>query len=400
MDPKRRPLFNAAWSEERFAQLTRLLEGRVGRVPFRVAETPLLLTLDLRDRLVQSAREIIAQVSTPEALARLKKSIPARFDVPGMDALPNTVQVDFALVAGPGGSLEGKLIEMQGFPSLYALMPTMAECWAEVMRDMPGLDLPWSSWVGLSREQALALLHQTIVADCDPEEVVLVDIEPLKQKTRSDFVATKSLLGVDELNVTDIKVQGRKLFREKDGRLVPIRRIYNRMVFDELEVKQVQVPFKWSDDLDVSWCSHPNWYWTWSKACLPLLSHPAVPRTRLLSEVSPLPEDLTRYVLKPLFSFAGGGVVVDVTREAIDRISPDQRYLWVLMEKIDYAPAVRMPDGSPVKAEVRVMMVRPPAQAALTPLVCLVRLSRSKMIGVDFNKDMPWTGGSVGMWAA
>ncbi|MBI5546901.1 MAG: hypothetical protein HY901_23710 [Deltaproteobacteria bacterium] len=398
MDPKKRPLFNAAWSPECFAQLTKLMEGRVGRVPFRVAETPLFVTPELRDRLTRSALEIVAQVSSPERVAQLRKAVPARYDMPGMDALPNTVQVDFALVEGESGRLEGQLIEMQGFPSLYALMPTMAECWAEVMRAMPGLDEPWSSWTGLGRERAVSLLRRAIVADNDPEHVVLVDIEPQKQKTRSDFVATQQMLGVEAMCVTQIKVEGRKLFREKDGRRVPIKRIYNRMVFDELEVKKVPVPFRWTDELDVTWCSHPNWYWTWSKYCLPFLDHPAVPQTRFLSEIEELPEDLSGYVLKPLFSFAGSGVVVDVTPEAIAAVPAEQRSNWVLMRKIEYAPALLMPDGKGVKVEVRVMLVRPPDEPSFTSLLCLVRLSRGKMIGVDHNKDTPWTGGSVGMW--
>ncbi|HEY3447247.1 MAG TPA: hypothetical protein VGK67_12820 [Myxococcales bacterium] len=400
MDPKYRAAFNAAYSPELVARLMKTLEDRVGYVPFRVAETPLFISPELRAYLAQSALDITAQLSPPEVVAKLKKAIPKEYDVPGMDELPNTAQVDFALVEGKDGKLEGRLIEMQGFPSLYALMPVMGECWAEVMKGIPGLEGPWSAWIPKSRTEAVDVLRRTIVADCDPKEVVLVDIYPEKQKTRSDFVATRQLLGVDELCVTKILVEGRKLFRMKDGKKLPIKRIYNRMVFDELQAKKVQAPFKWSDELDVTWCSHPNWYWTWSKYCLPYLKHPAVPETRFLSEIDKLPEDLENYVLKPLFSFAGGGVIIDVTQDAIHRIPAEQRPFWVLMRKIAYAPAVKMPDGTGVKAEVRVMLARPPGDKVMTPLLCLVRTSRGKMIGVDHNKDMPWTGGSVGMWTA
>lgn len=398
MDPKYRPAFNAAYSPELVKKLMTILEGRVGYVPFRVAETPLFMTHELRETLFKAAREITAQLSPPEVVAKLKKAIPERYAAPGMDELPNTAQVDFALVEGANGKLEGQLIEMQGFPSLYALMPVMAECWAEAMDGVPGLKAPWTAWAGMGRDKAVDVLRRAIVAGNDPEHVVLVDIYPEKQKTRSDFVATRQLLGVDELCVTKILVEGKKLFREKDGRKIPIKRIYNRMVFDELEVKKIQAPFRWSDELDVTWCSHPNWYWTWSKYCLPFLHHPAVPETRFLSEIDKLPDDLSQYVLKPLFSFAGTGVVIDVTPEAIHAIPAEQRPFWVLMKKIAYAPTVKMPDGTGVKVEVRVMLARPPEDKALTPLLCLVRMSRGKMIGVDHNKDMPWTGGSVGMW--
>jgi hypothetical protein len=172
------------------------------------------------------------------------------------------------------------------------------------------------------------------------------------------------------------------------------------MVFDELEVKKAVIPFNWNEELDLTWCSHPNWYWTWSKFALPSLTHPAVPQARFLSDITELPADLTRYVLKPLFSFAGAGVVVDVTDEDIQKIPFEQRANWVLQEKITYADAIKMPDGNGVKAEVRVMLARPPNGNDLIPVICLVRLSRGKMLGVDFNKGLTWVGGSVGIWPA
>ncbi|MGC4113230.1 MAG: hypothetical protein QM765_00830 [Myxococcales bacterium] len=399
MDRQYRTAFNAAYSPDLVARMMKLLEGRVGYVPFRVAETPLFVDRELRDKLVKAALDIAAQLSPPEVVAKLKRAIPKQYDMPGMDELPNTAQVDFALVEGRDGKLEGKLIEMQGFPSLYALMPIMGECWGEAFKGIAGLEGSWSAWIPKTSE-AVDVLRRTIVADCDPNEVVLVDIYPEKQKTRSDFIATQQLLGVDELCVTKILVEGRKLFRMKDGKKVPVKRIYNRLVFDELQAKKVDPPFKWSDDLDVTWCSHPNWYWTWSKYCLPFLKHDSVPETRFLSEIDKLPDDLENYVLKPLFSFAGGGVVIDVTPEAVRAVPAEQRPFWVLMKKIAYAPTVKMPDGTGVKAEVRVMLARPPKETAMTALLCLVRLSRGKMIGVDHNKDMPWTGGSVGIWKA
>lgn len=397
MDLKRRQAFNAAFSDELFARMMNHLENRVGPIPFRVAETPLLVTPALRDGLVRDALAIVSQLAVPARQEKLRRAVPARYDMPGMGPLPNTVQVDFGLVQGPGGQLEGRLIELQGFPSLYALMPMMAEAWAHAFSSVPGLEGPWECLLG-EPAQTLQTVGRTLLGGHDPEEVALVDYEPQKQKTSPDFWATKLLFGIDTVCVTRLKVVGRRLFREKDGRRIQVKRIYNRLVFDELEVKKVPVPFNWSDELDVTWCSHPNWYWAWSKYSLPHLDHPAVPRTRLLSGPGELPEDLSGQVLKPLFSFAGSGVVVDVTPEAIAAIPEDQRDRWVLQEKVTYAPAIRMPDGNGVKAEVRVMLARPPDEAWFTPVLLLVRLARGKMLGVDFNKNMTWVGGSVAMW--
>lgn len=399
MDPRLHRLFNAAYTPTLFKTFMDRLTNQLGPFPFRVAETPLMFTPALRDRLVKHSREIVAQLSEPEVLARLKSAIPAKYDVPGMDSLPNCVQVDFALVEGENGELEGKVIELQAFPSLYALMTFMAEAWGTTLNEQPELKEDWTCFVDLDRTRAVDLMRRTIVANCAPDEVVLVDYKPENQKTAPDFEATRQLLGVDTVCLTKIIKRGAQLFREKDGKEIPIKRIYNRMVFDELEVAKAQLPWDWNEQLDVTWCSHPNWYWVWSKFSLPYLNHPAVPRARLLSEIAEIPEDLTKYVLKPLFSFAGSGVIVDVTPEDVARVPADQRHGWVLQEKVEYAPVLKTPDGvNSVKAEIRVMLLRPPDSDTLTPLILLVRLSRGKMLGVDQNKGLDWVGGSVGIW--
>ncbi len=399
MDTQRRRIFNAAWSDALFDRYMGILTSQLGEFPFRVAETPFLMTHGLRDWLATSSSEIVAQLSQPKNLEVLRKAVPENYHVPKMDELPNCVQVDFAITQNPDGTTEGRVVELQAFPSLYALMSYMSDAWGAVMNEIPGLEGDWTCFIGADKQQALETIRRAIVAGHDPAEVVLVDYTPEQQKTAPDFRATQKLFGVDPVCVTDLQVKGRNVFRKAaDGRTIPVKRIYNRMVFDELEVKNVVVPFRWSDDLDISWCSHPNWYWIWSKFALPFLDHPAVPKATFLSELKELPADLSRYVLKPLFSFAGAGVVVDVTEAEIEKVPASQRNKWVLQEKIEYAPAITMPDGNGVKVEVRVMLMRAPGENELTPLICLVRLSRGKMLGVDFNKNLTWVGGSVGMW--
>jgi hypothetical protein len=211
-------------------------------------------------------------------------------------------------------------------------------------------------------------------------------------------VATKQLIGVDAVCPSSLVKDGRRLFRRVSGELVQVKRIYNRIVFDELQAKKTPLPFSYTDDLDVTWCSHPNWYWTWSKYSLPYVDHPAVPRARYVSELDKVPEDLDRFVLKPLFSFAGAGVKVDVTEADLASIQSADRSGWLLQEKIAYEPALAMPDGSGVKAEVRMMFLRAPDEAEPNLVLNLVRLSRGKMLGVDQNKDLTWVGGSVGIW--
>jgi hypothetical protein len=277
---------------------------------------------------------------------------------------------------------------------------------AEAIAHIPGLDRRWSIFFsGLDRETFLARFRGAVLAGEDPQHVALLDLDPPAQKTYPDFVATKMLTGVDAVCPTTLVREGRRLFRRVDGHLVPVRRIYNRIVFDELEQKQIALPFRYTDDLDVTWCSHPNWYWTWSKYSLPYVDHPAVPRARYVADLDRIPDDLGRYVLKPLFSFAGAGVKVDPTREDIESIPEADRAKWLVQEKITYEPAIPMApradvgSGPPsVKAEVRMMFLRAPDEERPTLVLDLVRMSRGKMLGVDQNKDLSWVGGSVGIW--
>jgi len=399
MDPGPRTAFNRAWTPDLYRRYCARLEKALGPIPFRLAETPFFISPALRGAMTRSAVEIVEQLSRPALLTELKKVIPARYDTPGMDPIPNCVQVDFAITPAPGGGLEGKVVELQAFPSGYAMMTVFADAWDAELKTQPGLEGDWTCCV-LPRPEALALMRDTILGGEQPEHVALVDFEPHQQKTVPDFVATERLFGVESACATELVKEGRKLYRRKDGKLIPLRRIYNRMVFDELEKKGYRLPFQWNEELDVTWCSHPNWYWPWSKYSLPFLDHPAVPKATFLSDLQSVPKDLSRYVLKPLFSFAGAGVVIDVTPEDIARVPPEQRHGWVLQEKIVYAPAIHAPDGTEVKAEVRVMLLRPPDAPKLRPVIHLVRLSRGKMLGVDQNKGLDWVGASVGLWRA
>ncbi len=402
MDPRYRPLYNAAYSDDFYAEYLRRLEAKVDTpIPYRVAETPFFVPDALRDRLATHAREILGEITEPTLVDRMRAAIPPHLDTPGMTSAPDCVQIDFAITQNDDGELDGKVVELQAFPSLYALMALKLQVISTLMHErMPGLDRPWSIYYdGLDHESFVGRLRRAIVGDEDPEEVVLADLHPEQQKTYPDFVATRLLLGVDPVCPSKLIRDGKRLFREKNGRRVPVKRIYNRIVFDELEKANLTLPFDYRDELDVTWCSHPNWYWVLSKYTLPFVRHAAVPRARTLREIgTDVPADLSRYVLKPLFSFAGAGVKVDVTKEDVDLVPDEQRDGWLLQEKITYHPGIPMPDGNMVKAEVRMMFLRDPGETTPRLTLNLVRLSRGKMLGVDQNKNLTWVGGSIGLF--
>lgn len=402
MDPRYRKAFNAAFCPQLYERFQAELSRRLNcSFEFRLAETPVFLPPDLRSRLVRAAEQVIDQLSEPDRLQTMMKAVPERWRVPRMDALPSFAQVDFAIVRGPGGELVPRLIELQGFPSLTAMQVVQCDVWNDLLKGVEGLRDGWSCWFsGLDRSRFLEVARQTIVGDHDPSEVILLDIDPPGQKTFPDFAATKLLFGVDAVDPRALRKEGRSLWRSIDGRRVPVRRIYNRVVFDELERKQLTLPFSYQDDLDVEWSPHPNWYWVWSKYSIPFLDHPAVPRATLLSQIGKIPDKLGGFVLKPLFSFAGGGVNVEPSAADLERIPERQRGFWCLQERLEYAPAIEAADGGGVKAEIRMMFLRPDREARPRLAQNLARLSRGKMMGVDFNKGMTWVGSSLAIFPA
>jgi len=399
MDPHFRQLYNQQFTQERYESYQRELSRRLNcNFEFRLAESPVFLPDDFKARATRAAEEIVAQLSDKENLEKMRAAIPDRWNTPGMDALPSLTQVDFAVVRDAKGILVPKLIELQGFPSLTSMQVVQRDVWNDVLQSMPGLDRSWSCWFsGYDRDRFLDLARRTIVGKHDPAEVILMDIDPPRQKTYPDFAATKLLFNVDAVDPVSLVKRGKKLFR-KDGK--PVRRIYNRVVFDELISKNIELPFDYRQEIDVEWAPHPNWYWVWSKYSLPFLNHEAAPRATFVSDLQRIPEDLGPYVLKPLFSFAGGGVNIEPTRADIEAIPAGERSKWCIQEKIEYAPALQAADGGGVKVEIRMMFLRPDDQAKPILAQNLIRLSRGKMLGVDFNKAFTWVGSTVGLSAS
>jgi hypothetical protein len=402
MQPEYRRAFNAAFTDARYDAYVRRLQSNSGVVGFRLAETPVFFAESLVRRCENAAREIVAQLGEAERLRRMRAAVPERFACEDGSPLPQFAVVDFAIASAPDGTLVPRVVELQGFPSLYAFEVFQRDAWAvELEEALPGY--AWSSWFsGLERASYLDLLRRTIVGACDPHAVVLLDIEPELQKTACDFVATHALFGVEAADPRGLVRRGTKLYRRDAAhREVRVERIYNRLVGDDLARIAPLLPFDLRDEIACTWAPHPRWFWQWSKASLPFLDHPAVPQTRLLSEIDRLPADLSEsYVLKPLFSFAGGGVDIHPTPAACAAIPVAQRDGWCLQEKIAYAGALVTPDASPVKVELRIMFLRPDGENELVAATNLARLSRGDMHGVDHNKDLTWVGSSIGLWDA
>lgn len=393
MIPELRAKFNREYSAEKYHAFLAGLDAASGtHVKFRISETPCFFEQELLERLVQVGRELIEQLVTdPRHLAGSNGVIPAEFNVPNEPARPLFVCADFGLVEGVDGRHEPRLVEIQAFPSLYAFQPTMAyECVKAY-----GLDGRLRSLLpGQTPDSYRALLRRAIVGEHDAENVVLLEIHPHKQKTLPDFLCTEKMLGVHPVCITEVVKDGRRLFYERDGRRVPIERIYNRVIVDELVRLNIRPGFDFRDELEVEWAGHPNWFYRISKFSIPFLNHDSVPRTAFLDRVTDLPDDLDNYVLKPLFSFAGLGVIVGPSREQVEAIPPHQRHQYILQERVNFAATIETPHGA-TKAEIRVMYIWLDELEAVTTII---RMGRGKMMGVDHNRDMEWVGAAAGLY--
>ncbi len=361
-----------------------------GQLEFRVAETPVFVPAVLRDKLIKAGQDIIKVLRKPDFKQLTEAAIPAGQRVPNEDAHAEFLTFDFAVCRDEQGELEPQLIELQGFPSLYAFQAYLPGVFSQ--------HYPIAKTVSPFLEVAdqatyLAQLKELLLAGEDPAHVILLELFPEQQKTRIDFALTKQYVGIEAVSLPDVIKRGRLLFYVKDGQEIQIKRIYNRIIFDELaRYPDLQAEFNLLDEVDVTWVGHPNWFFRISKYTLPLIKSEFAPPSYYLQDLTTYPADLENYVLKPLYSFAGAGVKLHVTPADLDAIADKSNYL--LQRKVTYAPVIQSPDGL-VKCEIRLLYIWPPAAPYPTLMAGLARLSRGEMIGVDFNKNKDWVGGTT-----
>src|SRR6185437_1818825 len=112
--------------------------------------------------------------------------------------------------------------------------------------------------------------------------------------------------------------------------------------------------------------------------------------------IETLPDDRSKLLLKPLYSFAGQGIQFAPSDQTLQAIQPVDRHLYLLQERIAFEPVIQTPHGS-TQAEVRIMYLWPDG-GALEPVIGLVRLGRGLMMGVDHNRNQQWVGSSAALF--
>ena len=392
-----RQQYNAHFTPEKYAAFLETVGTAFGEAPtFRIAETPIFVPTALKAQLLRGVHDIAAVLAQPDFKQRSEAAIPAHLRVPGEDEHPIFLQLDFGICRDANGGLTPQLIELQGFPSLYFFQLMLANAYRkhfDVPADFHGL------FDGLDDDAYLQLLRETIVGDSKPENVILLEVEPEKQNTRIDFWGGEKYLGIKTLCLSKLKREGRDLFYlDEQGRRVGVERIYNRIIFDELE-KRSDLPREWdmTTEVNAEWVGHPNWFFRISKHTLPFLHSDFVPKTLFLNELTSIPADLENWVLKPLFSFSGQGVKINVAPEDIHAVDDPSNY--ILQRKVQYVAAVETTNpAEPSKCEIRMMMLWKKGWDQPRLVNNLVRISKGEMVGVRYNKGKDWVGASVGFF--
>lgn len=393
-----RQQYNAHFTPEKYQDFLQTVNTAFGEaVTFRVSETPIFVPKALKEQLLQGVEDICAVLTQPDFKQKSEAALPPHLRVPGEDDHTIFLQLDFGICEAPDGSLTPQLIEMQGFPSLYFFQQLLAEAYQEHFETVPR---DWQYlFGGLDATAYTNMLREVIVGNSKPENVILLEVEPEKQNTRIDFWGSRKELGIKVLCLSKLKREGRDLYYlDEQGRRVGVERIYNRIIFDELE-KRNDLPREWdmTTEVNAEWVGHPNWFFRISKHTLPFMRSPFVPETLFVNELKSIPTDLGNWVLKPLFSFSGQGVKINITRQDVESVDDPGNY--ILQRKVNYVPAVQTPDpADPAKCEIRMMILWDKKWDKPRLVNNLVRMSKGEMVGVRYNKGKDWVGASVGFF--
>lgn len=392
MIPSVRARYNEQFTAAAYQRFLKELDEAFNyKITFRVSESPIFVDSSFRKKLLTASDQIIDFLLRKDFKELTEKAIPSHLRVPNETDHPLFLALDYAVIKDEHGELQPRLIEMQGFPSLFGFQDFLAEGFKKNFYCPAG----FNNHFGFDTESYRQSLKRVLLNGHSPENVVLLEIEPMKQNTAIDFLVTEKITGIAAVHIGDVELEGKKLYYRREGKRIPIHRIYNRVIFDELVKRtDLKLAFNLTEEVDVEWAGHPNWFFRISKYAMPLIASEYIPTCKFLHEYDSFPTDLENYVLKPLFSFSGSGVIFHLTRADLEAIPVSERNNFILQKKVQYEPVVHAPDGD-VKVEIRLLFLW--EEGAPRPVLTtnLARLSRGEMIGVKFNKDKTWVGASV-----
>lgn len=384
--------FNQKFTEEKYQSYIQLIEKvQGGPLQFRIAETPVFIDKDFGEALLEAGNSVSKQLTNTSLIQQTNEAIPAYAYTKNETPIPGCLVVDFAIAYNHQKEIVPKLIELQGFPSLFGF---------EILQNeaiQNSFDIPsnYSPFINHYDQETYINHLKKLILGVENKHTILLEIKPEEQKTKIDFYYTQQLIGLPIVCISETFEKDGCLYYNQNGQDIKIERIYNRMVFEELQIQDASIQEKWNTirNLDsIEWVTHPHHFFRFSKYSLPFLNGESIPKTQFLDKVEQMPKQLDQYILKPLFSFAGQGVIIELTEEIIQGIKDPAS--WILQEKVEYAPIIDTPTG-PTKAEIRLFYFWDDISKKYIATLNLTRLSKGLMIGVNHNKTATWVGGSL-----
>jgi hypothetical protein len=391
MDKSARKLFNDSFTKEKYENMVLEIQSEFPEtLDFRVAESPIFISKELKSKLLIAANDIIDTIKRPDFKTKTENAIPTEYYFNNESEHPDFIAIDFAICKSKEGDLEPQLIELQGFPSLFAYQNYLSGKYKKHFT----VDANFSPYFNKLNAFSYINEMEKVLKPIAKNNTILLEVYPEKQKTRIDFEISKTYWRIETVCLSQIYLKDKTLYYKNGDDETRIDNIYNRIIFDEIDRKypELKSQINYIKIADVKWITHPNWFYRISKFCMPLLKGKYIPESNYLNTFTEYPEDLDQYVLKPLFSFAGSGVDMHPTSESLDKIEDKENF--ILQRKVQYEPVVEDINGVKIKVEIRLLYVWPEGKAHPKLLINLARLSRGEMIGVDFNKNVDWVGGS------
>lgn len=389
-----RKQFNAQFSTEQYKAFLNKIESKCGMPPdFRIAETPVFIPASFKNQMLDTCESIIDFITDDDFKTLTQSSIPKEYQILNENEYPQMLVFDFGICTNEHHEITPQLVEMQGFPSIYGFQLMVDD----VFKSIYQLPFNISSFLnGYNLHSYTELMREIIIGNLNAENVILLEIEPEKQKTKIDFQCIENILGIKTVCLKTIFAENEELYYWNDNKKIRINRIFNRIVFDDLKNYDLAHCIDLKKDYKVEWLPHPNWFYRISKYTLPFLQHPNIPQTYFLNEIKQ-PLKLEDYVLKPLFSYAGMGVIIDVTQQDIYNI-PDPEN-WILQKKVHYANIIETPTGN-AKAEIRLFYFWKKEWKRPIAIHNLARLSKGEMIGTRYNANKDWVGGTIAYFSS
>ncbi len=388
-----RETFNEGYKQEFYENLQKEVLNTFGEpCGFRISETPVFISKAVKDKVFEACDAILDQLSRIDLNSIRRRFVPGITPSSPLPEKPHFLAIDFGLCYDDTGAVVPQLIELQAFPSLMYYQPFLGKTFKMHYPNLPAKGFHFF-FEDLNEAEYYGLLRELILGKEAAENVILMELFPDQQKTRIDFWATKQILGIEVVCMTQVLREGRSLYYMNQERKIPIHRIYNRVIQDELQRHPgLETAFTLQDDLEVEWVTHPDWFYIISKCIMPLLDHKYIPKSYYLNEL-PKGLPLSDFVLKPLFSFAGTGINLDPTPEAIAAIEHPEDYL--VQSKVTYAPLIRTKSGSNSKVELRILYLKDPGTNMMKPVINLTRMGKGGLINVSHQTTDTWIGSSI-----